>query len=170
MTIRFATQFDIPSIMLLINEVVPLMNASGNFQWDNTYPNVDVFENDIALNQLWVAEIEGSIAGISAITTDQEAEYADVGMDITEEAVVTHHLAVSPHYQGRGIATALLNQAEKEAMRRCINILRVDTNSKNQTTQKLFPKLGYKFIGEIAFSFRPGLRFYCYEKRIKREL
>ena len=166
MIIRRAILNDVPGVMQLIAEVVPLMNASGNFQWDNSYPNSAVFENDIALNQLWVAEIGGAIAGVAAITTDQDEEYADVGWDITELAIVTHRLAVSPCYQGLGIAAALLKQADNEATVRQINVLRIDTNSQNQATQKLFPKLGYQFAGEIGLGFRPNLRFYCYEKRI----
>ena len=166
MLIRQAVLNDIPPIMQLIAEVVPAMIALGNFQWDSSYPNAGVFEKDIALNQLWVAEIDGTIAGIAAITTDQEPEYAQVGWDITENAIVTHRLAVSTHYRGRGIAAALLLQAEKEAVKRGINILRIDTNTTNQATQKLFPKLGYRFAGEIGLGFRPGLRFYCYEQLI----
>jgi len=164
MLIRPATLADITSIMQLIAGVVPLMNAAGNMQWDNTYPNAAVFEKDIALNQLWVAEIDDDIAGISAITTDQEPEYADVGWDINQPAIVTHRLAVSPRYQGRGVAVALLMQAEQVANNRCINILRVDTNTYNKATQRLFPKLGYQFAGEIGLSFRPGMRFLCYQK------
>src|SRR5580704_15515445 len=106
MIIRLAALNDIPAIMELIAEVVPAMNASGNFQWDSTYPNAQVFENDIALNQLWVAEVDGEIAGITAITTDQEPEYANVGWDINETARVTHRLAVSGNYRGKGIAVA----------------------------------------------------------------
>ena len=166
MTIRLATLTDIPAIMQLIAEVVPAMNALGNFQWDSTYPNVKVFENDIALNQLWVAEVDGAIVGIAAITTDQEPEYANVGWDINETAIVTHRLAVSEKHRGRGIAAALLMQAEQEAVNRNINLLRIDTNVSNKATQKLFPKLGYHFAGEIGLGFRPNLRFYCYEKRI----
>ncbi len=166
MTIRLATLTDIPSIMQLIAEVVPAMNALGNFQWDSSYPNAQVFENDIALKQLWVADVEGVIAGVAAITTDQEPEYAHVGWDITETAIVTHRLAVSEKYRGRGIAAALLMQAEQEAINRGINLLRIDTNITNQATQKLFPKLGYRFAGEIGLGFRPNLRFYCYEKAI----
>jgi len=166
MLIRLATLTDIPQIMQLIAEVVPAMNAAGNFQWDSTYPNVQVFEKDIALNQLWVADVDGAIAGIAAITTDQEPEYANVGWDITETAIVTHRLAVSANYRGKGIAAALLMQAEQEAINRNISILRIDTNTSNQATQKLFPKLGYQFSGEIGLGFRPNLRFYCYEKRV----
>jgi GNAT superfamily N-acetyltransferase len=170
MLIRLAKLNDIPKIMQLIAEVIPDMNASGNFQWDGTYPNAQVFENDIALNQLWVAEEEGSIAGIAAITTDQEPEYADIGWDINQQAIVTHRLAVNPKYRGKGIAVALLMQAEQEAINRGINTLRIDTNTSNHATQRLFPKLGYQFAGEIGLSFRPNLRFYCYEKSLSNNL
>jgi len=166
MIIRLAQLTDIPQIMTLIAEVVPQMIASGNFQWDSTYPNAAVFEQDIALTQLWVAEVDGSIAGLIAITTDQEAEYAGVGWDITEPAIVTHRLAVSANYRGQGIAAALLLQADEVAKTRGISKLRVDTNSANQATQRLFPKLGYTFAGEISLGFRPGMRFYCYEKTL----
>ena len=166
MQIRLATLSDLPFIMKLIADVVPAMKAAGNFQWDNDYPNVQVFENDIALGQLWIAEIDGVIAGVAAITTDQSPEYAQVGWDINEPAIVTHRLAVSPAYRGRGAAAALLLQAEKEAEKKNIRILRIDTNTINQAPQKLFPKLGYTFAGEIGLDFRPGLRFYCYQKTI----
>jgi GNAT superfamily N-acetyltransferase len=166
MIIRPATLNDIPGIMLVIAEVVPAMNASGNFQWDSTYPNPEAFENDIALNQLWVADNAGDIAGVTAITTEQYPEYASVGWDINETAIVTHRLAVSTRYRGQGIAEKLLHQAELEAIRRGINTLRIDTNTRNQAAGKLFPKAGYQFAGEIGLAFRPGLRFYCYEKRL----
>lgn len=166
MVIRQATLNDISAIMELVKAVVPLMNAAGNWQWDDTYPNPAVFEKDISLNQLWLAELAGAIAGIAAITTDQDAEYAQVGWDLHETAIVTHRLAVSPDHQGKGIALALMEQAEKVAINRHISVLRVDTNSRNEATQKLFPKLGYSYAGEIDLAFRPGLRFYCYEKRL----
>lgn len=165
MHIKLATNADIPQIMKLIKEVVPIMIENGNLQWDENYPNEEVFEKDIMQNQLWVAEVDGVIAGISAITTDQEPEYASVGWDINETAIVTHRLAVGNRYRGKGIAKALLLKAEEVAIERGINILRIDTNSKNEATQKLFPMLGYEFSGEIGLRFRPGLRFLCYEKR-----
>jgi ribosomal protein S18 acetylase RimI-like enzyme len=166
MNIRLATLTDIPAIMLLIKDVVPLMQAAGNFQWSDDYPNPEVFERDISLGQLWVADIEDKVAGIIAITGEQSEEYTQVGWDITEPSVVTHRLAVSPHYRGRGIAGALLVKAEQVAIEKGINILRIDTNTHNKATQKLFPKLGYVYAGEIGLGFRPGLRFLCYEKKL----
>ena len=165
MLIRLATSADISAIMQLIGEIVPVMHAAGNFQWDATYPNTKVFENDITLGQLWVADEEGNIAGIIAITTDNEPEYAAI-WDLNEEAIVIHRLAVSPHYRGRGIAAQLMLQAEVVAGNRGLKTIHVDTNSANAATRKLFPKLGYVYAGEIKLGFNTDLRFYCYEKSL----
>lgn len=166
MHLRLANINDIPQILKLVSEVVPIMNAAGNLQWDQNYPNKKVFTQDIHLMKLWVAEVDGEIAGVSAITTDQDPEYAEVGWDLNEIAIVTHRLAVSPGYHGRGVAVALMQKAEDEALRRGIKTLRIDTNSMNKATQKLFPRMGYVFAGEIGLNYRPGLRFFCYEKRL----
>jgi ribosomal protein S18 acetylase RimI-like enzyme len=166
MQVRRGTLEDVRTVMELVARVVPIMRAAGNLQWDDRYPNAGVFERDAEMGQLWVAEIDGQIAGMAAITTDQEKEYAQVGWDISELAVVVHRLAVDPNFQGRGIAAALMLQAEVVAQERSISVLRIDTNTSNEATQKLFPKLGYKSAGEIELGFRPGLRFRCYEKRL----
>ena len=161
---RRATLADVPAILALVRRVVPLMHASGNFQWSADYPNEGIFTSDIERNHLWVAELGGAVAGVAALTQDQDAEYAQADWDAAEPALVTHRLAVDPAAQGQGVALALMAQAEKQALAQGLRVLRVDTNSENAATQRLFPKLGYRFAGEITLAFRPGLRFFCYEK------
>jgi len=163
--LRLATPADLPAILTLIQRVVPLMNAAGNFQWEASYPNKAVFQRDIARQHLWLAELNGQLVGIAALThNDQDEEYAQADWNVAEPALVTHRLAVDPAAQGRGVAAALLQKAEEVAQQQGLRVLRVDTNSENQATQRLFPKLGYRFAGEITLAFRPGLRFFCYEK------
>ena len=167
LTLRRATVADLPAILHLLGEVVPLMNAGGNYQWTSEYPNETVFRQDIAHNHLWVAEAAGQLLGFAALTLNaQDPEYADADWDAAEPAIVTHRLAVAPAARGRGVAAALLAQAETLAREQGWRSLRVDTNSENAATQRLFPQLGYRFAGEIALAFRPGLRFFCYEKRL----
>jgi ribosomal protein S18 acetylase RimI-like enzyme len=166
MQIRLATKDDLPSLMALVRRVVPLMRATGNLQWDDTYPNDAVFQRDIDLDQLWVALVDGNIAGVAAVTMDQELDYIQVGWNIEEPAIVVHRLAVDPAFRGFGAAGALMQKAEEVAVQRGITVLRVDTNTQNEATQRLFPKLGYVLAGEIGLEFRPGLRFLCYEKRL----
>ena len=152
--------------MALLGRVVPLMLAAGNLQWDENYPNESVFRRDITLAQLWIAEADGSIAGIAAITTNPEPEYVQAGLDIDEPAIVVHRLAVHPAFRGFGVASALMQQAEQIAIKHNIVTLRVDTNTRNEATQRLFPKLGYRLAGEISLQVRPKLHFLCYEKRL----
>ncbi len=161
-------QNDIPAVMAILRRVVPEMLAAGNLQWDDAYPNELVFQQDIARSQLWVAELDGNIAGVAAFTTDPEVEYAQAGLNPDELAIIIHRLAVDPAARGAGVAIALMNQAEQIARERGIHTLRVDTNTLNEATQRLFPKLGYGFAGEISLQIRPDLRFFCYEKRLSQ--
>ena len=166
MIIRQGRAEDVAAAMAIVRRVVPLMRAAGNLQWDNVYPNHAAFTQDVELVRLWVAELDGRVAGVSAVTTEQDPEYADVGWDITEPAIVIHRLAVDPDLTGKGIAKTLMLHAETVARHRGLNLLRVDTNSENPTMQRILLGLGYTFAGEIGLAFRPGLRFYCYEKRL----
>jgi GNAT superfamily N-acetyltransferase len=166
LTIRRATEADLPAIIALVRAVVPLMQAAGNHQWTSEYPNETIFRHDIGLRQLWVAELAGQLAGVAALTQDQDSGYAEADWDATEPALVTHRLAVAPSAHGQGVAQALMQQAEIEAKALGLRSLRVDTNSQNAATQRLFPKLGYRFAGEIGLAGRVGLRFFCYEKRL----
>lgn len=166
MLIRRCTSSDIEQVVALVRRVVPLMRAYGNLQWDEVYPNAEVFEKDVALHQLWAADVQGEIAGFAALTTDQELEYANLGWDINELSIFVHRLAVDPVFRGKGISTALMLQAETAARESSLKAVRVDTNAQNQASQKLFSKMGYALAGRIQLAFRPGLNFLCYEKRL----
>lgn len=153
--------------MEIFGRVVPLMQAAGNQQWNAEYPGEAAFTRDIERGELWVAETDArAIAGVAAITTDQQPEYADAGLDTRETAIVVHRLAVDPARRGAGIAAALMQHAEVVARERGISVLRLDTNTKNLVAQRFFTGLGYVLAGEVSFAGRTGLRFLCYEKRI----
>lgn len=101
--------------------------------------------------------------------SDQESEYPQVGWNVDELAIVVHRLAVDPTFRSAGVAVALMQKAEEIALERGTRALRVDTNTRNEATQKLLqllPKLGSVLAGEIGLGFRLGLRFLCYEKRL----
>ena len=142
------------------------MLASGNCQWSATYPSEAMFTNDIANGHLWVAERDGTVAGVIALTTHQTADYAQADWDLAEPALVPHRLAAYPGAQGRGAARALMQRAEHAARAQGLRVVRADTSSQNVAMQRLFATLDYRFAGEIALTAREGLRFFCYEKRL----
>jgi 2-amino-4-hydroxy-6-hydroxymethyldihydropteridine diphosphokinase len=165
--LRLAQLDDMPRLIALIRRVVPGMVAGGNNQWNDRYPNEQVFGEDIEAGDLWIAETEdGSLAGVVALTTAPGLEYAAVGWDVDEPAVFTHRLAVDPEQRGKGIAAALMQQAEVVARGRGIGTLRVDTGLANVAAQRLIVRAGYGLVGEIPLAVRPGLRVLCYERRL----
>lgn len=165
MLIRRAQPGDVPEVLALVRAVVPLMRAAGNLQWDDAYPNAAVFGRDVELGQLWLAEVDSELAGVAALTAEQEPEYGHVGWDPAEPSIVVHRLAVDPRFRGRGVAVALLLHAEEVARENGMGVVRLDTNALNPAAQALFLRLGYSFAGEITLAFRPGMRVLCYEKR-----
>jgi hypothetical protein len=82
MIIRLGESADLATILEIVEKVIPLMQSSGNFQWDDAYPLEGNFATDVVKRQLWVAEDgdSGKVAGFAALTTDQPVEYAEAGL------------------------------------------------------------------------------------------
>lgn len=168
--LRKASANDLAAIVKICGVVVPLLNADNNYQWNDTYPLAADFEKDIANDLLWVADVNGEVAGFAALTTDQSDEYADVGWDLKEPAIVPHRVAVDPKFRGRSIALQFMLTAEKLAREAGYKYVRIDTNVRNIPMQKMFEKLNYEFAGEISFKNKPviyeKMMFKCYQKVI----
>ncbi len=167
---RKASMEDLAVITKIVADSLPILHASGNRQWDENYPQETHFIADINNGELWAATCRGDVVGFVAITRDQPEEYSDCGLDISEEAIVPHRLAVAPSCRGAGIAKRMMKQAELVAVSAGISKIRVDTNSKNSIMQRLFHNLGYEYCGEIIFKNKPVLpevmKFVCFEKNI----
>lgn len=167
MRIRLAGREDVGAVIALLRRIVPSMQGAGNLQWDENYPTVAVFEHDVEQRQLWVAEINGAFAGMIAVTTGRDPEYGHAGWDVEEDGAMVHRLAVDAEFRGAGVGLALMQKAEEVAVELGLPAVRTDTSAENGAAQRLFLKLGYGKTGEISLSFRPGLRIFCYEKRLR---
>lgn len=165
--LRKATLDDLSDIVRICSEAVKLLNAEGNFQWNESYPLSADFEKDIANNELWVATVDGVVAGFAALTTDQPEEYTGVGWDITETAIVPHRVATDPAHRGKSIAAKFMHMAEHLAREAGYKSVRVDTNKINIPMQKMFTKLEYHYAGQIKLKGKPEtMDFVCYHKQL----
>lgn len=167
---RKAVKDDLPSIIKITALSVALLNADNNYQWNHTYPLQPDFEKDITDDVLWVAEINNTVAGFAALTTDQADEYAECGWDLAEISLVPHRVAVDPEFRGKGIARKFMIKSEELARAAGYKYVRVDTNIRNLAMQGLFKSLGYEYGGEVCFKNKPAIydnmKFPCYQKAI----
>jgi len=169
LTVRIGTESDIPSVISLIDGVVPVMNANGNYQWEvGKYPVESDFRRDLSLGWMYVCVNKSDeVVGVAALTNEQPDNYGTCGWDISIEAIVPHRVATRIDQQGKGVGQTLLNYACILAKERGLAWVRIDTNSANKAMQHTLTKLGFSFKGEIQLEGKPpDMMFHCFEKAV----
>jgi ribosomal protein S18 acetylase RimI-like enzyme len=165
MEILRAEQLDIPQILALVQECIQDMNANGITQWNDQYPPMEIFSNDLDDNSLFTLKDNNKLLGIIVISDIQDEEYKDIKwQDSAGKFIVVHRLAVHPSWQRQGLAEKMLDFAELYAKDNGFTSMRIDTFSKNPRTLRLFEKRNYeRKPGEIHFP-ENSEPYYCYEK------
>lgn len=140
------------------------MIKQGIYQWNETYPSRQAFENDLRRNELYVIEKAGAICGMVTITTLIDKEYIPVAwLTKNDNAIYIHRLAVQPENQGKGYAQKLMDFAEDLARKQGYSSVRLDTFSKNKRNQNFYEKRGYQKLSDIYFPKQSEYPFHCYE-------
>lgn len=162
--IQNAKLSQIEQILALTKACGKKMNEEGIFQWNETYPNSEVFQNDIERGELYVFILKDTIVGCIVISTKMDEEYKAVKwLTQTSNHYYIHRLAVHPNYQGKGIARSLMDFTENMAIQNNIASIRLDTFSKNLRNQKFYEARDYKRLENIFFPTQSEFPFYCYE-------
>lgn len=163
--IRAARQNDLDALCEILRDAVAGMRASGNNQWDSSYPDRAHLLVDIAEGSMVVCEQDGDIAGFIVVNTDFPPEYSAVTWQTAGAAMCIHRMAVAPRFHGRGLAAGMVTFCENIARAKGFSCIHTDTNGKNVPVNALFQKLGYRFCGNITLRANPDL-FNCYEKAL----
>lgn len=168
MEIIRANAEDIKEVLKLVQECIKDMNDQGIDQWNEQYPQHEIFVTDIKKGSLYIIKNEEKIAGIIVLSEEQDEQYDEIDWeDKFGKALLVHRLAVHPKLQGMGIAQKLMDFAESYAKENGYSSIRLDTYSENPRSRKLFEKRKYKRkFGQIYF---PECKepYYCYEMLLK---
>ena len=162
---------DLEDILSLTNACSKKMIDNGIFQWNDNYPNVEIFKKDIEREELYIFTSSSldsgktdQILGCIVISTDMDAVYKNVNwLTVNSEQFYIHRLAVHPEQQGKGIARKLMDFAEELGRKQKKKSIRLDTFSKNLRNQSFYELRGYKRLESIHFPEQSVFPFYCYE-------
>jgi len=162
--IRRAKILEIPDILGIAKACAKLMIKQGIYQWNEEYPSLRAFENDLSRNELYVLEINETICGMITITTLKDEEYSPVHwLTHDDNAIYIHRLAILPESQGKGFAQKLMDYGENLAKTQGFTSVRLDTFSQNKRNQKFYEQRGYQKLGDIYFPKQSRFPFHCYE-------
>ena len=166
MEITKASEQHLTEILRLCSDCSQIMKSKCIDQWDEVYPNKEIFQNDITNNSLYIALIENSkeIIGCIVLNEYQDPEYKDIEWSFNQGKIaVIHRLMVHPKFEGKGIAGNLIKFIEELAKENGYTALRLDVFTQNLRSINFYKRHGYKISGSV--NFRKG-EFLCCEKMI----
>ena len=167
--IRKAKKKEIQEVLNITRACAQQMISEKIFQWNENYPSLDAFNNDLKRNELFVLISEKTVIGCVTITPQIDEEYLPIKwLTPNKNNLYIHRLAIHPNYQGKGFARVLMDFAENFAIENDYSSIRLDTFSQNQRNQRFYELRGYKKLGEIFFPNQSEDPFYCYELLCKK--
>lgn len=111
------------------------------------HPSDEMIQNSIEREELYVLA-DGDEIAACVIANDEEAKgYADAPWQIdSDEVIVLHVLAVHPNHRGKGLARKLVENVIEQERKAGKKALRLDVIENNTTAEKLYQKLGFRYI------------------------
>lgn len=172
-TVRIATIYDIDAIEHLYDALNDYLAAHENYpRWKKgVYPIREHAEEALAEGNLYVAIIDGEVAGTVVYSNEQGEVYQSIDWQIEYDVpvIIICKLAVLPQYFGCGVGKALLEYAEVIGRQQGAKAIRLDTYEENLPAAKLYEKCGYKYMGLVDLGLEEiyGLKWYkVFEKVI----
>ncbi|WEG72706.1 GNAT family N-acetyltransferase [Vagococcus intermedius] len=150
--ITLASQADIPELMRIFNQGTAYFKALGIDQWQGSYPEFTVLEQDITAKQCYVKKEEGMIVGTIVVSLLEETCYGGLkagAWRYDEPYTVIHRLAINREHPTKGVSYELLAWAERVTKLANRQVIRVDTHADNKGMQHILTKVGYELVGEV---------------------
>lgn len=144
--VALATAEDLDCIMQIYDRAKKYMIETGNpNQWNGTYPERELLEQDIAKQQLYVYKVDGQVHAVFAFIIGEDATYAYIedGQWINDMPYGTIHRLASDGVW-RGVLEKCVAYCAEQ-----IDNLRADTHHDNKIMQHLLEKNGFERCGII---------------------
>ena len=158
---RLASNQDLAGILSVIRQAQRSIGKLGIAQWQDGYPNREVFEEDIRKEQCYVFALKKQIVGVMVVCFDPEPCYQDLsgGTWLSDLPYgVIHRMAVADEVRGSGLSDQMMEIAEILCLQNGITSLRVDTHKGNIPMRKFLKKHDFILCGTVDYGGPGGER------------
>ena len=134
-SLRVAQPADFAAVRSFYDALIDdLLKRPHHPMWSRDgHPSDDYLRAAVEGGELWLAELDGEVAGAMVVNHAANDGYKGVPWQVQavpEQVVIVHAFGVSPRYQGRGLGSAMMREIAKmkkdgliEADRRNITLL-----------------------------------------------
>ncbi len=166
-TIHNATASDIPVVEAILADAAQWMIDTGKPMWNPENLRWDKISLHFCIEDFHIAYVddipgyEGVLIPVGCIAIiDHDPMFWDLPKGAS---LYIHKVAVKRAGAGRGVAPAMVQYAQRMAVQRGINAVRLDTHARRPKLCQLYEREGFKFV-ERAFLFGwYDVAFYAWE-------
>lgn len=166
MIIRKAKHTELDQIMETYESCIKGMIDLGIDQWDESYPNRMIIQNDLEEQNYYVAILDKEIVAGIKIDQIQDPTYLDINwQDKSNKFIVVHRLCSKTKVWNNGIGKKMMEFAESVALELDCTSIRLDTYVNNPKAMAFYERIGYNKLGYINLKPDKNI-YYCFEKII----
>ena len=152
MIIRKATEEDVSFVADIYNKIHALEQARKiSIGWNpNVYPIRETAEKALGTDTLFVLTVDGNVIASAIINHEQPEAYSLVNWEYVasgDKVGVLHTLVVNPDFGGQGLGKLFVEFFENYCRKLGCDVVRLDTQVKNDRPFNMYPKLGYRLAG-----------------------
>jgi len=144
---------DISAILDLYHSLI----GTHGCTWSLDYPNVDIVNQDINNNSLYLLKEKNKVISVAAAGVSDELEKLHWS---TKNPCDLARIGVLYSMQGKGIGTIMLNKVIEAIKKRGFDGIRFLVSKNNPSALALYNKNGFNICGETNMY---DIEFYCYE-------
>lgn len=151
--LRRAQAPDLDVIMKIIKNAKSLLKKNGSPQWQDGYPNREIFAQDIAMQTNWVLVDDHQVVATATLQLTPEPTYRIITngqwSQPNDPYATIHRVAISDEYQGQGLSKILFSNLLTVGQMQGIKNFRLDTHRNNKAMQHIAEKFNFRKRGII---------------------
>jgi GNAT superfamily N-acetyltransferase len=166
MEILQARPSDLIEILYLLKVCILDMNQKGLKHWNNTCPGSERIQKDLAGGLIYLAKEKGVCKGMITLSDQEPEDYKQIAFNpVARKPLYLQRLAVHPRWQGKGIARLLLDFAQKAAIERGFDVVRLDVFKTSETARQFCEKQRFKEVAPFHAAYQL-IPYLCFEKKL----
>jgi len=166
MEIIQAKAVDLVEILYLVKVCITDMNARGLMHWNSTYPGAGLFQRDLDDGNIFLIKDRGVCKGMVTLSSKEPEEYRQLNFtSVNKKPLYMMRMAVHPMWQGKGIASKMIEFAQQMAREKGYTCIRLDVFQTSEDARNLCIGRNFKEIGSFQSDYQ-RIPFLCYEKQL----
>ncbi len=166
MEIIQAKPIDLIEILFLLKVCILDMNKKGLKHWNSSFPGAEMIQSDLENGFIYLVKDKGVCKGMVTLNDHEPEDYKTLTFGPGKnKPLYLQNMAVHPKWQGMGIATQMVNFAQKFASEKGFDCIRLDVFKPSEKARQLYEKQLFREIASFHSSYQK-IPFVCYEKQL----